>query len=610
MGDIDTNPENEPASDNGSSTTEYNISDYEDTANNKKRNRKINSNSSSWKKNKNKILRMKGKQYVGYHRHAKIVTHDSVRPEKKLLPPCKSKQCQKSTKRFCSEISEDQRIKIHENFWNDFNWDQRKTYIAALVDVLDVSRRRTDTDVSRRSQSLAYFLRIGVTRKQVCKRMFLNTFNLGEWAVKNWAENGKDTNGIVLSTESRLESQIDSLRKPKKSAQKVHLEEFLRKIAKLPSHYSRKDTSKLYLEPLFTTMTEFYNAYITICNEENVPHLSRKTFDDRVKALNISIYQPKKDECDTCVKYKVGNLEEEQYEIHCANKMKAREEKKRDKDNGIDGKCIALTVDLQAVKIAPCLNASALYYKTKLCVHNYTVYDLVSHNAKCYWWNESEGELVASVFATCLIDYISQDSGKPIIIWSDGCTYQNRNSVMACALLNFAVQTGLTIEQKYLERGHTQMECDSVHATIENKLKNRVINLPSDYVSATLEARKKPKPYEVKYLEYSFFKDYTQKNLPRYNSIRPGSKVHDPTVTDLRVIKYNPSGVIEYKCKFDDPYQVLPQRLRNEKNENLIVKNLYQERLKIKRTKWQHLQELKSVLPHECHDFYNNLPHD
>lgn len=53
---INTSPEIEGSSDNGSN--------YEDTANNKKRNRKINSNCRSWKKNKNKILRMKGKQYV------------------------------------------------------------------------------------------------------------------------------------------------------------------------------------------------------------------------------------------------------------------------------------------------------------------------------------------------------------------------------------------------------------------------------------------------------------------------------------------------------------------------------------------------------------------
>lgn len=47
-----------------------------------------------------------------------------------------------------------------------------------------------------------------------------------------------------------------------------------------------------------------------------------------------------------------------------------------------------------------------------------------------------------------------------------------------------------------------------------------------------------------------------------YESIRPGRYVNDPTVTDLRVLQYNPCGVIKYKIKFDDEFQDLPRRTR------------------------------------------------
>lgn len=161
-------------------------------------------------------------------------------------------------------------------------------------------------------------------------------------------------------------------------------------------------------------------------------------------------------------------------------------------------------------KVIALFNASALYYKTKLCVHNYTIFDLATHDVICYWWNESQGELVASIFASCLIDRLQnyRDCDKPIIIWTDGCTYQNRNSVIASALLKFCIINNVPIEQKYLERGHTQMECASVHAVIENKVKNRVIYLPSDYAAVSKEARQKPRPYEVKYLSFDFFLNY------------------------------------------------------------------------------------------------------
>ncbi|MGR0295554.1 hypothetical protein ACUWCL_29440, partial [Klebsiella pneumoniae] len=55
------------------------------------------------------------------------------------------------------------------------------------------------------------------------------------------------------------------------------------------------------------------------------------------------------------------------------------------------------------------------------------------------------------------------------IVYSDGCTYQNRNVIMANAMLLASKITGFHIVQKYLTKGHTQMEVDSVHATIERE---------------------------------------------------------------------------------------------------------------------------------------------
>ncbi|OXA53554.1 hypothetical protein Fcan01_11539 [Folsomia candida] len=210
-------------------------------------------------------------------------------------------------------------------------------------------------------------------------------------------------------------------------------------------------------------------------------------------------------------------------------------------------------MDDQAGKIAPLLNASACYYKTKLVVHNFTIYDLKSHDARCCLWDESEGELVASVFATCLIKYIEEKftDDLPIIIYSDGCTNQNRNVMMANALLDHATKHGKIITQKFLEKGYTQMEVDSVHSAIECNLKKRTIYLPTDYISVCVEARTKPAPYEVKYLTHEYFNDYSNNQMQRYISIRPGSKAGDPCVTDIRQLKYNPTGLIEYKLKHD-----------------------------------------------------------
>lgn len=69
--------------------------------------------------------------------------------------------------------------------------------------------------------------------------------------------------------------------------------------------------------------------------------------------------------------------------------------------------------------------------------------------------------------------YNENPNNNSYILWSDGCCYQNKNAVLSSALWKFAEDHKISIEQKYLTKGHTQMECDSVHSSIERKLKLR-----------------------------------------------------------------------------------------------------------------------------------------
>ena len=206
---------------------------------------------------------------------------------------------------------------------------------------------------------------------------------------------------------------------------------------------------------------------------------------------------------------------------------------------GYEGqKTLVACMDLQAVLLSPCLQASALYYKQKLCVHNFTVYNLATHEAMCYVWHEGEEGPSSSEFTSCIIDYLEENPEYDVFtLFSDGCGYQNRNVVLSKALLEFAKQCNKTVIQKILERGHTQMEVDSVHGKIESKLrpKKKPIYCPADYIDVIKTARLHPQPYKVKYLDHSFFRDFT--SVGYLKSIHPGSRAGDPTVTDLRAIR-------------------------------------------------------------------------
>lgn len=67
-----------------------------------------------------------------------------------------------------------------------------------------------------------------------------------------------------------------------------------------------------------------------------------------------------------------------------------------------------------------------------------------------------------------------------------------------------AKQYQITIEHKYYEVGHTQMPVDSMHSTIERRVKSRRINIPAEYAFHCKKARLRPRPYKVKYLDHTF----------------------------------------------------------------------------------------------------------
>jgi hypothetical protein len=522
-------------------------------------------------------------------------------------PPCSCKPGKRRRSFFCSDFNENDRAVLFKNFWS-MDWAQRKVYVAMSVKARTVSSTINPEKDVHRKNTLVYCLTIGNEQKRVCKEMYLSTLNIGEWSVHSWAKNS--TEGMHPARNAN-EHNVNASRQM--SASKAFAVDYLRTLPKMPSHYCRANSSKLYLEPVFDNMSHLYKQYCAKACEGFIgPALkpcSIKVFRDIFNDLNLSLFNPKKDQCDLCCTYEAGNLAVHDYENHCLRKECARNEKARDKENNQ----FVFTMDLQSVLLAPRVEASAMYYKTKLCVHNFTFFDLHSKAGYCYVWHEGEGGLSSNEFASCICDFIQNLNVPPnsvITLWSDGCTYQNRNVVLANALLVTCKTLGITVVQKYLVRGHTQMECDSMHARIETKLKRNPIHVPADYLAYFTGARTQPTPYSVKSLTYEFFKNYA--SIKYLNSIRPGVAVGDPTVTDIVAIEYTPLGVVNYKLDFSDEWQPLARRLvtRNaDMVEGFVIGDLYAAPLKIKTEKFVHLQQLKSVLHKDYHAFYDSLPH-
>ena len=134
---------------------------------------------------------------------------------------------------------------------------------------------------------------------------------------------------------------------------------------------------------------------------------------------------------------------------------------------------------------------------------------------------------------------------------------------------------------------------------------NADIYSPSDYLALMRAARPK-QPYAVHSLEYTFFKDFEKLNS-NYSSIRPGKRAGDPVVTDIRALRYETTGKVLFKLCHCNDWTVLPCR------RNITAfcqpKMLHNLALKISADKYNHLQDLKAVIPSEHHAFYDSLLH-
>lgn len=121
------------------------------------------------------------------------------------------------------------------------------------------------TDESRRNVSKQYFLTTeSKGRIQVCMKTFLSTLGITENTVRYWIEHAEK--GMTKKTEV--------IRPPKKVKTKGNLEKFFDDLPKMPSHYCRASSTKLYLEPVVQSKSKLYQLYCEKCNEQQEVPLS------------------------------------------------------------------------------------------------------------------------------------------------------------------------------------------------------------------------------------------------------------------------------------------------------------------------------------------------
>lgn len=226
----------------------------------------------------------------------------------------------------------------------------------------------------------------------------------------------------------------------------------------------------------------------------------------------------------------------------------------------------------------------------KLAVYNFTIHESATKNGYCYLWDETEGKWGANEISTALLDYIKSlpKSITKISSFSDTCAGQNRNQFIATMML-YAMQSSQLecIDLKYMESGHSYLEADSMHSTIEKAKRHCKVYTTREWELIIAGARKTPRPYVVKRLFHRDFLDLKQMSQTiirnRTKNIK-GEVVNWLQIKWLRFEKHRPY-VIQYKISLSDQdFEEIKVQVNSGRRRSLaemIPKQLYVARLPI-----------------------------
>lgn len=565
-----------------------------------------------WQRNVMKKKRALGQAYTNY---------------KKIEKPAKTvvnkKDCTKCRYHCSEKIPKAQQDSLLAEYYTYGDVARQKDYICSLVSKTDVVRKRPrkmDSNVEK-NWSKVYTLPNGENEKvRVCAEFFCATFAISKSVVEDAIKN-KSPNGSYKGFDHRKGRPAPNATAP--STVKA-VNRFLSKFPKVPSHYCRARSNRLYLSPDLS-MQKLHELYSE--KNENAP-ISYKVFCNLFHHFEppLAIFEPKKDQCSTCNEAERTKTREtnEEYIAHIKRKDSIAAMKKQDKADALkDPSLIYATFDLQAILTLPFAAECQLYYTRKLSMYNFTIFDS-RRVGTCYTWDENNGKKGSSEIGSCLMRYVMSlpETVNKIVFYSDTCGGQNRNQNVFALLLyivNFAAKHIKTIDLKFMESGHSTMEADSMHSAIERAKKGKLLYVPNDYVNVMKMARKEKKEtkhqlethsYDVHLLQYDAVYDLqalTESIITNRNKTVSKKKVNWLLVKWFRFEKG--STKVGFKYDVNSDFDYIQANDASVPWDKITLKKKYQSVLPISMAKKRDLIKLlkKGIIPQDYATFYEKL---
>ncbi|KAI4455546.1 dna-directed rna polymerases i ii and iii subunit rpabc2 [Holotrichia oblita] len=344
---------------------------------------------------------------------------------------------------------------------------------------------------------------------------------------------------------------------------------------------------------------------------------------------NFSFFKPRKAQCPLCVRYDGATTEQKgtlqsTYEEHKQREADANNSKMCNKKRAsADSSFVTVTFDLQSVLQIPWSDVPPMYYSRKLCGYNLTICEgAPPNNAYCFTWTEVNGARGSLEIGTCLYLYLKAlpEHVKEVSLFSDTCGGQNRNQnvlIMIYYFIHHESSNIAVIGQKFLESGHSMMECNSMHSAIEKQKRNLSVYTMNDWInifkmSRTKRGKKKNDQYKVKELKFPDFIDFkklSQDILKNRTRNTLGDRVNWLKVKRFRIEKASQS-LVKYSYTHSGDYLDINIHGKGRPSKLPLLKKAYSAMLPISEKKYNDLQKLctNEVIPIEYHAWYSSLP--
>lgn len=533
--------------------------------------------------------------------------------------------CHEKCNRCEIRLSEDQRREVFENFWKIESLQLKRDHISRMLSLQQPETCHTSLENARKSIRI-YKLLVdgGRAEVRVCKKMFLNTLGIAD----SWVETTikKMATGVLQpDMRGRHHNRPNRISEATRQSVRDHINSYPR----VYSHYTRERSKREYLETNVKSVDRMYRHYQEWAPLQNVERLAsvgiyRQIFNEE---FNLGFFLPRKDQCETCNKWRSASGEEErramvtEYGLHLQNKTAVNRLHKQDKLNAATAAatgdvttCVAC-FDLQKILTCPRSETSIMFYLNKISMYNFTIFDAGLCQGHCYVWTEVDAAKGANEVGTCVLTFIIMKVGKgtkKFVFYSDAPTSQNRNRMIWSMYRHAAAKYQVDITHRYLESGHSYSEADSMHARIEEEADMKEIFTPDQWLDLIKSAKQNPPSYEVNQLENENVLDlhhFVEKENWTLNVNK--ERVLWSRVREV-VVRCNAPNSIFYKYNFSEDLTEIEIKSKDGGNIDMACINFppaFDRRISLKENKKKDIQTMmsKKAIPSQYHHIYQDF---